>query len=113
MTWGNVYASASMVSAYTVLQPVTSSVLTAGIVLSGAYPNCAERDDDDACLSLPGVGDLGAVGVILGLYFVITSEAAPNKPLPDAPAVSPLLDGADGDDDVAGHDAAAAASLNA
>lgn len=76
MTWGNKYASASLVSAYTVLQPVTSSALTALILAANAYRNCAARDDDDHCLDYPGVGDLGAVGVFVGLYFVVTSEPA-------------------------------------
>lgn len=110
MTWGNVHASASLVSAYTVLQPVTSSLLTALILASGAYRNCARADDDDACLSMPGVGDLGAIGVVIGLYLVITSEVAPPKSAPPAAdQANPLLDGSD-DDDRAPD---AAASINA
>ena len=111
MTWGNMHASASLVSAYTVLQPVTSSLLTALILASGAYGNCARQDDDDACLSMPGVGDLGAIGVVIGLYLVITSEVAPPKsaPPPAADHANPLLGGSD-DDDRAPENAA---SINA
>ena len=83
MTWGNQYATASLVSAYTVLQPVTASVLTAIILLSKSYNDCADVDDDAKCLTMPGVGDLGAIGVFLGLYLVISSEPAPPKNVPE------------------------------
>ena len=91
MTWGNKHASASLVSGYAVLQPVTSAALTELVVLAGLYANCDDNDDDD-CLAPVGAADLWALGIFLGLYFVITSEPPP----PDALAP---LDGDAGADD--------------
>ncbi|KAJ1455642.1 hypothetical protein M885DRAFT_463954 [Pelagophyceae sp. CCMP2097] len=92
MTWANKFVSASLVSAYSVLQPVTSASLTATILLCNAYRNCADQDDDVRhCLSMPGYADLGSLGVFVGLYFVVTSEAPHDEAVALTAAVNPLL----------------------
>ena len=86
MTWGNKYASASLVSGYSALQPVTAAALTALFVAAHVVPSCAAQGDDDdgACLTPAGVQDLGALGVFAGLYLIVTSEP-PSEP-PSAPS---------------------------
>lgn len=75
MTWANKFASASLVSAYSVLQPVTSAALTAAVLLLDLYHSCDDEDHKEGhCLEMPGTGDLGAIGVFLGLYLIITTE---------------------------------------
>eukprot|EP00439_Symbiodinium_sp_Y106_P033336 s1093_g3.t18 len=52
ITWANQYARAGFVLAYTALQPFTSTVLTAALVVTGRFPS----------LSLPGWNALGGLG---------------------------------------------------
>eukprot|EP00439_Symbiodinium_sp_Y106_P033330 s1093_g3.t17 len=57
ITWANQYARAGFVLAYTALQPFTSTVLTAALVVTGRFPS----------LSLPGWNALGGLGVVAGM----------------------------------------------
>ena len=62
MTWANKFASASLVSAYSVLQPVTSAALTAAVLLLDLYHSCDDEDHKEGhCLEMPGTGDLGEI----------------------------------------------------
>ena len=80
-------------SRYAVLQPVTSAALTELVVLARLYASCDDNDDDD-CLAPVGAADLWALGIFLGLYFVVTSEPPP----PDALAARALDGDAAADD---------------
>jgi len=75
MTWANRVASASLVSGYSALQPVTASLLAAVAVYCEWAPACGPGTRG-TCLAYPGAGDLGAVGVFAGLYLVVASEPA-------------------------------------
>ncbi|CAE7831784.1 unnamed protein product [Symbiodinium sp. CCMP2592] len=61
ITWANRYARAGYVLAYTALQPFTSTVLTAALVVSGRFPS----------LSLPGWNALGGLGVVAGMLCIL------------------------------------------
>lgn len=61
ITWANRYARAGFVLAYTALQPFTSTVLTAALVVSGRFPS----------LSLPGWNALGGLGVVAGMLCIL------------------------------------------
>lgn len=88
LTWGNKFATRTLSMSYSVLQPVTATLLTALIVFPGLYPSCKSVDDDtEGCLQPPGLGDLGAVGVFFGLFLVLRTEPSMGKK----------------NDDVAGH----------
>eukprot|EP01061_Rhynchopus_euleeides_P005773 TRINITY_DN14942_c0_g2_i1.p1 TRINITY_DN14942_c0_g2~~TRINITY_DN14942_c0_g2_i1.p1 ORF type:complete len:429 (+),score=126.14 TRINITY_DN14942_c0_g2_i1:138-1289(+) len=67
MTWANAYAKASVVSAYTVLQPVTSALLSVLIIASKGHHWAV----DDKGFEEPGLNDLGAIGVVIGLVLVV------------------------------------------
>ena len=76
MTWANQYADPSVNLAYSVLQPLTSTIASELLLLMKVVPNCDDLADgaDKACLYGPSVADLGAIGIIVGLYFVIYSD---------------------------------------
>jgi len=63
ITWANQHADASLVSAYTVLQPVTAAV-AACIVIATTEPPHYD-------LHGAGIADLGAIGIFIGLSMVI------------------------------------------
>eukprot|EP00301_Raphidiophrys_heterophryoidea_P011364 c1738_g1_i1.p1 GENE.c1738_g1_i1~~c1738_g1_i1.p1 ORF type:complete len:419 (+),score=98.14 c1738_g1_i1:44-1258(+) len=63
ITWGNKYADASLVSAYSVLQPVSTAVTTFILIAVTGPPHFN--------LHGPNLGDLGVVGIFLGLSLVI------------------------------------------
>jgi drug/metabolite transporter (DMT)-like permease len=91
MTWANRVASASLVSGYSALQPVTAAVLAAVAVALEWAPACTPLRRGGSCLAYPGVGDLGAVGVFAGLYLVVASEPAATSsrdPVDPAPLLS-------------------------
>ena len=70
MTWANGYAKASIVSAYTVLQPVTSAVLSMIIIaIKGHHWAVTEKGFEE-----PGVKDVGAIGIVIGLALVMMSK---------------------------------------
>jgi len=79
ITWANQYATGTLVMAYTVLQPVTASVLSFLLVsMFGVYPRCHEEQEQMEvmpCLDPPGWGTLvGIAGVFTGLFVVIGTE---------------------------------------
>ena len=74
----------------------TSAALTELVVLARLYARCDRADDDD-CLAPVGAADLWALGIFVGLYFVVTSEPPP----PPAGALAAL----DADADAAADDA--------
>merc|ERR1719396_204375 len=69
MTWGNQYAKASVVSAYTVLQPVTSGTISALFV---AVKGSAWADTYG--FTPPGWQDLGIIGIVLGLAVLFSER---------------------------------------
>lgn len=81
MTWANQYADPSVNLAYTVLQPLTSTVASELLLLFDVVPNCDDLDSnsDKACLYGPSIADLGAIGICIGLYFVIYSDRKKRK----------------------------------
>lgn len=80
MTWANQYADPSVNLAYTVLQPLTSTVASVIILWTKVVPNCDDiGDSDKACLYGPSIADLGAIGICIGLYFVIYSDRKKRK----------------------------------
>mmetsp|Transcript_62862 Transcript_62862/g.99800 ORF Transcript_62862/g.99800 Transcript_62862/m.99800 type:complete len:412 (+) Transcript_62862:43-1278(+) len=76
MTWANQYADPSVNLAYTVLQPLTSTIASELLLLFKVVPNCDSLASgaDKACLYGPSLADLGAIGICIGLYFVIYSD---------------------------------------
>eukprot|EP00659_Diplonema_papillatum_P017633 gene17633-27137_t len=68
MTWANAYTDASIVSAYTALQPFTSGVLSAAIILLKGEQWAVEEKG----FQLPGVKDLGAVAIFAGLGLLVS-----------------------------------------
>ena len=70
MTWANGFAKASVVSVYTVLQPVTSAGLSMLIIaMKGHHWAVTEKG-----FAEPGLKDLGAIGVFIGLGFVVSKS---------------------------------------
>jgi len=61
MTWGNKYADASLVLAYTPLQPATSAIVSFILIQLGYRGSLQE----------PGLNILGVVGIFIGLAFVV------------------------------------------
>mmetsp|Transcript_36504 Transcript_36504/g.70389 ORF Transcript_36504/g.70389 Transcript_36504/m.70389 type:complete len:261 (+) Transcript_36504:418-1200(+) len=61
MTWGNKYADASLVLAYTPLQPATSAILSFLLISAGFKGK----------LQMPGLNILGVIGIFIGLAFVV------------------------------------------
>jgi len=61
MTWGNKYADASLVLAYTPLQPATSAIVSAILIAAGFKGKLRE----------PGLNILGVIGIFIGLAFVV------------------------------------------
>eukprot|EP01083_Nonionella_stella_P314513 1133383_1 len=76
MTWANRYADPSVNLAYTVLQPFTVTFVSELLILFNVVPDCSTlpSDVDKSCLYGPSLSDLGAIGICIGLYFVIYSD---------------------------------------
>eukprot|EP00756_Hemistasia_phaeocysticola_P052131 Hpha_TRINITY_DN27333_c0_g1::TRINITY_DN27333_c0_g1_i1::g.535::m.535 len=74
MTWANKYAQASTVSAYTVLQPVTSAVISY-IVVAVKGVEWA----DNYSLEKPGIKDLGIIPIMLGLGVLFAGTSCTRK----------------------------------
>merc|ERR1719356_469353 len=70
ITWANQYANASIVSAYTVAQPVTSSIISAMLVSLGG-PEWAHSYG----MRAPGTQDLGVFAIIGGLSILFHESA--------------------------------------
>jgi drug/metabolite transporter (DMT)-like permease len=85
ITWANQFATGTLVMSYTVLQPVTTAVLTVGLLITGLNQPCGPLQGNNhvpptssgACLEFPGWGALcGMAGVFTGLYLIIHTEPA-------------------------------------
>jgi len=74
MTWANQHADATIVMAYSVLQPVTSIILSQILIHLGAVNECVDDADTSKCLHGLKMADLGAIGIAIGLFFVIRSD---------------------------------------
>jgi len=59
LTWANKHIDGSVCSAYSVLQPLTSDVLTSILVAWGVN------------LELPGWNEFGAIGILIGLAMIL------------------------------------------
>lgn len=73
MTWANQYAAPSINLAYTVLQPLTSTILSQILIYTDTIKRCTKNNSDN-CLYAASWNDLGAIGIVIGLYFVIYSD---------------------------------------
>ena len=71
MTWANVYADGSVVSAYTAIQPMTAALLSFVIIAAKG-----EAYGKKYGFAEPGVNDLGALGIFVGLGLVLSDKAA-------------------------------------
>lgn len=98
ITWANQHATGTLVMSYSVLQPVTSALLTTVLLLLGIVASCQRQDTSgkaSACLDFPSLGTFcGMVGVLAGLSLIITTEPgstrAENKYNAEDPEVVPL-----------------------
>ena len=80
LTWANQYATGTLVMSFTVLQPVTATLLTTALLLAGTVPACTTitRTNNSTifCLDYPSFGTFcGMGGVLLGLTMIVTTEA--------------------------------------
>ena len=73
MTWANKHVNTSVTSIYTVLQPLTSAVLSCILLL--LLPTWGESKG----LLMPGWNALGIVGIALGLAFVLFANSVERK----------------------------------
>jgi hypothetical protein len=97
LTWANKFATGTLVMGYTVLQPVTALLLTVILILTKAYPDCSDVEDDDkVCLGGVGYGDFGAIGVFIGLYFIVNTEPREDNNISKNHFLSGLRRGANG-----------------
>lgn len=94
LSWGNKYANASSVLIYTALQPLTSGVIAAIMIATGAASYFPKAE-----LAMPGLNSLGAIGILLGLVTLCYEKqinAFLCGPPADAnPKVEPLLSSED------------------
>merc|ERR1719461_2429643 len=74
MTWANKHADATVVMAYSVLQPITSTALSQLLIHTNLVDQCNGADDDSKCLHGLKWADMGAIGIAIGLFFVIRSD---------------------------------------
>ena len=81
ITWANRYADPSVNCAYAVVQPLTATMASRLLLLFHVVPDCEDiaSDSTRSCLYGPGIEDLGAIGICLGLYFVIYSDHKKRK----------------------------------
>uniref|UniRef100_A0A7S2XFP5 EamA domain-containing protein n=1 Tax=Lotharella oceanica TaxID=641309 RepID=A0A7S2XFP5_9EUKA len=70
LTWANQHADASMVLAYTPVQPATSALLSFVIIQTGLSSELQE----------PGYNALGIIGIFLGLALVIHDSRRAQQP---------------------------------
>eukprot|EP01084_Bolivina_argentea_P290086 498228_1 len=77
VTWCNQYTSPSIVSVYTVLQPVVS-VIIAQILIMAGYSKCnphkTTSQNPSDCIYGPYWNDMGAIPIAIGLCCVIYSS---------------------------------------
>ena len=69
MTWANQYCDASLVLAYTPLQPATSALLSLILVRLGVKGKLSE----------PGLNILGVIGIVIGLGFIVHDQRMQQK----------------------------------
>lgn len=90
LTWANKHATGTLVIGYSVMQPVASAILIQALISFGFYKGCGdggdggngpvvavglEEDDGGLCLDEPDRYTIfGALGVFVGLFFVIWTE---------------------------------------
>jgi len=96
INWANKYVPPSSVVLYTVMQPVSASLLSLALIRSefiDAYP--------DVTLELPGYNALGAIGVVAGILLLTFGEPAETQAgeRKGGASVGAGADGDDSDDD--------------
>lgn len=91
LTWANQYATGTLVMSFTVLQPLTASLVTTALLVFGIAVSCsttssshtadtAAVSSSSLCLDYPSMGTLcGMVGVLVGLVLIIATEATAKK----------------------------------
>ena len=70
MTWANKHVNSSVTSVYTVLQPLTSAVLSTILLI--VLPTWAKSKG----LIMPGLNALGIIGIVIGLAVVLYANQA-------------------------------------
>eukprot|EP01084_Bolivina_argentea_P138326 243554_1 len=78
ITWANKHAAVSVNLAYTVLQPLTAVIGSEILLVSNVVPTCHKNNqhNSDNCLYGVSYNDLGAIGIVIGLYCVIYRTTA-------------------------------------
>jgi hypothetical protein len=78
ITWGNQHLESSVTSSFFALQPVAAAIVSFAVVASTTPPHHG--------LSGPGVQHLGAIGVLGGLYLIVSGPRPkpPTSPLGDS-----------------------------
>jgi len=89
MTWANVYADGSVVSAYTAIQPATAALLSF-IIVAAKGDAFAKKYG----FAEPGYNDLGALGICGGLALLLSDKSARQRM--DLPAGGVAAGTADG-----------------
>jgi drug/metabolite transporter (DMT)-like permease len=75
LTWANQHVDPSINLAYSVMQPVTAAALSALLLALGVVNRCRDGvSEDKTCLYGLSWGDLGAIGIAVGLALVIYSD---------------------------------------
>ena len=82
MTWANQYADASLVLAYTPLQPATAAILSFLLIQAGVKGKLAE----------PGLNILGVIGIFIGLACVLYDNHKNSKQAGDYEQVGKIND---------------------
>lgn len=90
MTWANIYVDGSIVSAYTAIQPATSALIS--VLLIAARGRAFGKKYG---LTEPGLNDLGALAIFLGLGLVLSDKSArrTQRPRGEGEGGAPLLVG--------------------
>lgn len=79
LVWGSKYAQASVSLAFGATQPVTAAILSEILIASNVRQKCHEKNDYYNCLYGASWNDLGSIGIIIGLFFVIYSDHKQNQ----------------------------------
>ncbi|KAJ9465903.1 WAT1-related protein [Diplonema papillatum] len=75
MSWANQYIQASVVSAYSVLQPVTAAVISVILIAVKGHHWAV----DEKGLEEPSLKDLSALGIVIGLGILLSDNTSDSK----------------------------------
>lgn len=80
ITWGNQHLESSVTSSFFALQPVAAAIVSFAVVATTPPPHHG--------LSGPGIQHLGAIGVLGGLYLIVSGPTPKKSPTAVTDAVS-------------------------